>query len=203
VVAVDRSERFLSVLESVRRENIVTHCVDLDAGEFPLVRADRIWCRWVLSFLRNPRVVVANMAAALEPGGVIVLHEYCGYAFWRGAPPCRELDEFVSAVMASWRATGGEPDIGLQLPHWLEELGLRLRSVRPIVDIVEADCMLWTWLRTFISVGRERLTELGYLETGDSERIWRAFTAFEAAPRSRMLTPAVLEIIAERRAARP
>jgi hypothetical protein len=47
-------------------------------------------------------------------------------------------------------------------------------------------------------VGRRRLTGLGYLTPGRAEKIWEAFTAFEAAPRSRMFTPGVLEIIAQR-----
>jgi hypothetical protein len=58
--------------------------------------------------------------------------------------------------------------------------------------------MLWAWLRAFIQVGRQRLTDLGYLEPSRSERIWEAFNAFEVAPRSRMFTPGVLEIIARR-----
>jgi len=198
VVAIDKSERFLKVLESVRRHNITTHRADLEAGEFPQMAAHSVWCRWVLCFVRNPRAVLANMAAALEPGGVIVLHEYFGYASWRASPPCTELEEFVTAVMTSWRGTGGEPDIALQLPRWLEDLGFELRRVRPIVNVVERDSMLWAWLRGFIHVGRQRLTDLGYLEPSRSDRIWEAFTAFEATPRSRMFTPGVLEIIAGR-----
>lgn len=198
VVAIDKSERFLKALESVHRDNITAHRADLEAGEFPKIRAHGVWCRWVLCFVRNPRTVLANMAAALEPGGVIVLHEYFDYALWRTAPPCTELDEFVSAVMTSWRGTGGEPDIALQLPRWLEDLGLELRHVRPMVNVVEKDSMLWAWLRGFIQVGRQRLIDLGYMERSNSDRIWEAFTAFEATPRSRMFTPGVLEIIAAR-----
>jgi hypothetical protein len=77
-------------------------------------------------------------------------------------------------------------------------LGFELRRVRPIVNVVERDSMLWTWLRGFIQVGRQRLTDLGYLERSHSDKIWEAFTAFEATPRSRMFTPGVLEIIAGR-----
>ena len=69
------------------------------------------------------------MALALDAGGVIVLHEYFDYGTWRAVPPCRELDEFVSAVMTSWRKTGGEPDIARQLPSWLEELQFEIRQV--------------------------------------------------------------------------
>src|SRR5258708_7863623 len=49
VVAIDKSERFLGVLDAACRErrfeNITTKAPDLDAGEFPPVVADRAWCR--------------------------------------------------------------------------------------------------------------------------------------------------------------
>ena len=202
VVAIDKSERFLGALEAMRRErglnNITPHKADLDGGEFPAVAADRAWCRWVLSFTNKPRDVLARLAASLRPEGVVILHEYFDYSTWRAAPRCLELEEFVSAVMASWRASGGEPDIALSLPGWLEELGFELRCVRPIVDIVQPGHMTWAWLRAFVEVGRQRLVDLGYLSAARAESIWQAFLTAEAAPGLWMISPGVLEIIAKR-----
>jgi len=203
VVAIDKSERFLRVLDARCRErhidNVSAHLADLDASEFPDVVADRAWCRWVLAFVKNPRAILARMAAVLAPDGVIVLHEYFDYSTWRGAPQCSELEEFVSAVMASWRDNGGEPDIALSLPHWLEELGFEIRRALPIVDIVQPDQLSWTWLATFVEVGRSRLVEMGYLSPSRAEAIWQTFIKFQATPGVRMITPGVLEIVAERR----
>jgi len=202
VEAIDKSERFLKALEVMRSErgldNINVHRADLEADVFPNIRAHRVWCRWVLCFVRNPRELVAKMANSFESSGTIVIHEYFDYATWRGAPRCPEIEEFVRAVMSSWRATGGEPDIALQIPHWLEELELQLVHVRPIVNVVAPGSMLWSWLRRFIEVGRQQLVDLGYLQGARSEKIWDAFTAFESAPQNRMVTPGVLEIIARR-----
>jgi SAM-dependent methyltransferase len=170
----------------------------LDIGEFPDAAADRAWCRWVLSFVKDPRTVLARVAGSLRPGGAVVLHEYFDYATWRTAPPYPEVDEFVSAVMASWRDNGGEPNVALMVPHWLEELGFELLSVRPILDIVQAEHMSWAWLRTFIEIGRRRLVELGYLTPDRAESIWQVFTDLEAAPGTWMMTPGVLEVIAIR-----
>ena len=198
VVAIDKSPRFLNVLASRGAANIETIEADLEAREFPDVRADRAWCRWVLCFVRNPREVLAMMAGALAPGGVIVLHEYFDYAAWRAAPDSPELDEYVNAVMKSWRDAGGEPDIARQIPHWLEELGFTLRETRPIVELVQPGSGLWAWVRSFAEVGRHRLCELGYLTPGRSERIGEALAALECAPGSRMFTPGVLQIVASR-----
>jgi SAM-dependent methyltransferase len=203
VVAIDKSERFLEALNVKCRDvnlgNITTHLADLDSDEFPDVIADGAWCRWVLSFVRNPRAVLAKIAAALAPGGVIVLHEYFDYSTWRGAPRCPELEEFVSAVMASWRDSGGEPDIALSLPQWLKELGFEIRSARPIIDVVQPEQLSWSWLTSFVKVGRRRLVDLGYLSPSRSESIWQAFAAFQDRPGSRMITPGVLEVVAARR----
>lgn len=203
IVAIDKSQRFLEVLHEMSRErnleNIITYKTDLDGDDFPNVMADRAWCRWVLSFTNKPRDVLARLAASLRPKGIVVLHEYFDYSTWRTAPQCLELEEFVSAVMASWRASGGEPDIALSLPRWLEEQEFELRGVRPIVDIVKPDHMTWAWLRAFAEVGRQRLVDLGYLSATRAESIWQTFLTAEATPRTWMISPGVLEIIAKKR----
>jgi SAM-dependent methyltransferase len=203
VVAIDKSARFLDVLRGGAAARtggeLLTHCVDLEAGEFPEVNADRVWCRWVLSFVKNPNEVLARMAAALRPGGAIVMHEYFDYSTWRTMPPCPEVDRFVSAVMTSWRASGGEPDIALGLPRGLERLGMELARVRPMVEVTQPGEALWAWLREFIRLGRQRLVELGFVSAAEAESIWREFARWEAEPGARMVTPAVLEIVALRR----
>ena len=202
IVAVDKSDRFLRVLDAMCRErhidNITAYAADLDAGQFPDGIADRAWGRWVFAFVKNPRAVLARMAAALAPDGLMVLHEYFDYSTWRAAPPCPELDEFVNAVMTSWRDNGGEPDIALWLPRWLEELGFEIRRVRPIIDVVRPNQLSWKWLAAFVEVGRGRLVDLGYLSQERSDAIWQAFLRLQNTPGSRQITPGVLEIVAAR-----
>ena len=203
VVAIDKSGRFLDWLRSTGGEpqngSLVTHCLDLEGVEFPALHADFAWCRWVLSFVANPEDVLAKITGALGPSGAIAMHEYFDYSTWRTMPPCPELDRFVSAVMTSWRAGGGEPDIALALPRVLERLGMALTHIRPIVEATQPGEMLWAWLREFIRTGRKRLVQLGFLSGAESESIWREFTRLEAEPGARMITPGVLEIVALRR----
>jgi SAM-dependent methyltransferase len=202
VVAIDKSERFLRALGAAcgerRIDNITAHRADLDAGEFPDVIADRAWCRWVLAFVKNPRALLSRIAAALAPEGAVVVHEYFDYSTWRAAPRCPELEEFVNAVMASWRDNGGEPDIALWLPRWLEELGFEIRRARPIIDVVEPGQLSWSWLASFVEVGRRRLVDLGYLSSIRSEAIWQRFVALQSTSGARMISPGVLEIVAAR-----
>jgi hypothetical protein len=127
---------------------------------------------------------------------VLVAHEYFHYSTWGLAPRSPELEELVGVVTASWRASGGEPNVGLEMPRWLEELGFEIRSLRPIIDIVPPTSYVWQWPKSFIEVGLRRLSDLGALAPGRARAILEAFAAAEAAPHTLMITPAVLEIIA-------
>jgi SAM-dependent methyltransferase len=199
----DKSRRFLEALRGAAREralaNVTGHELDLDEGGLPALAADGAWARWVFAFVRRPRELLAGVARALRPGAVLVVHEYFDYASWRLLPRSREHEEFVRVVMESWRAGGGEPDIGLELPSWLQELGFFVREVRPIVDVVTPASAVWQWPRAFVEVGLRRLVELGRLESARAREIWEGFLARERAPGTWTATPAVLEILAERR----
>ena len=202
VLAFDRSRRFLDALSAAQRQrglaNISTFELDLDEEPLPAAGADAAWSRWVFAFMKRPRALLERVAGALRPGGTLVLHEYLHYATWRMTPRSAEFEEFVRTVIERWRASGGEPDVGLDLPRWLEELGFDLRSLTPIIDIVPASSFVWQWPRTFVDVGLRRLVELGDLGEERARAIADAFASGEAAPGTRMVTPAVLEIIAVR-----
>jgi SAM-dependent methyltransferase len=204
VVAVDRSRRFLDALERAARirgleDRIETHELDLAASPLPEGSADGAWARWILAFVRDPRSLLQRISRALRPGGVFVSHEYFDYSTWRLSPRSPELEEFVSIVMESWRADGGEPDIGFELPRWLEELGFEIRSLTPIVDAVRPSSFVWQWPSAFVEVGLIRLVSLGRLTEERARRIREAFDARERDPSALMITPAVLEVIAERK----
>jgi SAM-dependent methyltransferase len=203
VVAIDRSRRFLDALESRRMQrgldNITTFEIDLDEADLPARQVDGAWSRWVFAFVKRPRDLLARVREALKPGGVLVLHEYFDYSTWRVAPRSAEFEEFVRVVMESWRQSGGEPDVGLDLPIWLEELGFETRSLRPIIDVVPASNFVWQWPKAFVEVGLRRLVDLGHVSQERARAMSAAFTDREAAPHSLVVTPAVLEIIAVRR----
>ena len=201
--AIDRSRRFLDALEATRLErrleNITTHELDLDEADLPMHGADGAWSRWILSFVKRPRDLLARVAGAIRPGGVIVLHEYFEYSTWRFAPRLPDHDKFVRVVMESWRENGGEPDIGLDLAVWLGEMGFEMRTLQPIIDVLTPADYAWQWPKAFLDVGVRRLVDLGRLSEAGARSLSSAFAAAEAVPRTLMVTPAVLEIIAVRR----
>jgi SAM-dependent methyltransferase len=203
VVGVDRSRRFLAAaterLRAAGLTNAAFHELDLDEQPLPVRDADGAWSRWVYAFVRDPRAVLARAAAALRPGGVMVLHEYVDYRAWRLSPEREEFAWFVEQVIASWREHGGEPDIGLVLPRWLVELGFEVRELRPIIEVARPDDYLWQWPNAFVGVGLQRLVDLGRVSAERAAAVQRAFRDSQSAPGAFQLTPTVLEIIAVKR----
>ena len=104
----------------------------------------------------------------------------------------------MQTVMRSWRATGGEPDIGRPLIGWLEESGFRIDSLRPYVDVITPDEFMFQWPKAFVEVGTQRLVDLGELTEERAEAVRKEFAAQAAAPHARMVIPAVLEIVARK-----
>lgn len=203
VVALDRSRRFLDALEAATRrrglENVAAHELDLDQDALPAGPADAAWVRWVFAFMNRPRDLLRRIAGALRPGGTMVIHEYLHYDTWRLVPRSAEFEGFVHAVIERWRASGGEPEVGLDLPRWLEELGFDVRSTTSIMDVLTPSDSVWPWPRAFVGAGVDRLVGLGDLSDERGRAIREAFETAEATPGTRMVTPAVVEIIAVKR----
>jgi SAM-dependent methyltransferase len=203
VIAVERSRRFLDALESEARRrglaNIETHERDLDADGLPAVTVDAAWCRWVAAFLKHPRHLVADVRRIVRPGGAIVFHEYLDYAAWRLLPRSIEFEEFVRVVIDTWRATGGEPDIGLDLPAWLSAEGFDTLETHPIVDIITPADAAWHWPASFFEVGLRRLVDIGAFTTERAAAVTSAFKTHESRPDARMLLPVVGELIARQK----
>lgn len=202
VHAFDLSSRFLAVLEAACREhrltNITPYEVDLNESDLPPLAADAAWARWVFAFVKNPRALLGKVHRSLKPGGILVLHEYLDYSTWRLVPRSADFEEFVRVVMESWRAGGGEPDIGPDLALWLDAAGFKLTSLRPIIDIVPPSSFIWQWPKAFVRVNLQRLVDLGHLGRVRAAEIGKTFDEREQAPGTLMVTPAVLEILAVR-----
>jgi SAM-dependent methyltransferase len=211
VVGLERSARFVAAarrrcahrgLTNVRVEetDLMTDAPDAPdvPGAMPAAGFDAAWCRWVACFVSSPELLVQRIARALRPGGAAIFHEYEDYATWRLLPPRTEVERFVADVMASWRATGGEPDIARTLPALLARSGFIVRHVRPIVFTVRPADFIWQWPAAFLRSGVRRLVELGCIDEAFAERVTREFDLAERDPSTLMVTPLVLEIVAER-----
>ena len=201
VLAVERSARFLEVLQAESRRRDLRQVRLLQADLMEAVAPsgfDMVWCRWVASFTSSVPRLAGWIRDALRPGGCAVFHEYVDYASWQFAPPRPPLSEFVAEVMASWRESGGEPDVAPALIGALRSSGFQLRSVRPLVFATTPSEMTWRWPAGFVATNANRLRELGRVSAQWVDTVIRELEAAEADPHSLMVTPMVLEVIADR-----
>jgi SAM-dependent methyltransferase len=202
VVALERSERFLEALRQAAAgrglANIETHAVDLVTDNIPVSGVDAVWIRWVFAFLTEPIAVLQKLAQALKRGGVIVIHEYMDWGTMNWTPRRPALSSFIETTLKAWRASGGEPDIAVQLLPMLAKTGLRLRETRPIIHAVKPDNYVWRWPATFIPNHARALAKSGAATDQWADEVAREFAAAEADPSTVMTTPLVMEIIAER-----
>ncbi|MBA4136694.1 MAG: SAM-dependent methyltransferase [Opitutus sp.] len=201
VIAVERSARFVASARERTREHaqVSVHEVDLMQDEIPAQEIDVAWCRWVASFVASPAQLVQRIAAALRPGGRVVFHEYIDYASWRYLPARPRAAEFVREVMASWRAAGGEPDVADRLPPLLAEHGCRIVHAQPQVFCARPADFTWQWPAAFIEVNLDRLVELKRADAAWAQAVREELRAAESDPTSLVVTPMVLELIAEKR----
>ena len=202
VVAVERSPRFLAVArEACARRGLtnvepVEH--DLMSGPLSLGGFDATWCRWVTAFLAAPERLVALVAGALRKGGVAIFHEYAHYESWRLAPRGAAHQSFVRSVVDSWRASGGEPNAALTLPALLGEAGFRMRRLAPLVYVIRPGDFMWQWPASFIEVHLRHQLDEGKVEKAWADSVRAELRQAESDPASYMITPLVLEIIAEK-----
>ncbi len=202
VVGVDRSRRYLDALEAGARArglaHVEAHERDLDTQELPDVAADGAWARWVFAFVSEPQSLLERVVDRLKPGGALVIHEYVDYRTWRLSPRNAAFEEFVSEVMASWRATGGEPDIAMDLARWLPAMGCTVEA-RVITEFVRPESFWWEWPRAFVAIGLQRLVDLGRVSEARAAEMRAAFAEAERIDGAFLLTPAVLEIVARKK----
>jgi hypothetical protein len=100
--------------------------------------------------------------------------------------------------VATWQESGGEPDTGRKLPVWLGNNGFRLESVVPRIFCIRPADYMWRWPAEFIQVYVLRLQELGKIDSTFAAQVLSDLGTAEKQPTSLMLTPLVLEIVAQR-----
>ena len=78
----------------------------------------------------------------------------------------------------------------------MNEFGLRVMSLRPIVEVITPSSFIWEWPKAFVEAGLARLVALGRLTSDQEKQVRDDFANRSAAPHTLLITPAVMEIVA-------
>lgn len=202
VTAVERSARYVQAGREMLAKhgfaNVGYHELDLMTDPLPGGGHDFAWCRWVACFVSSPPLLVEKIAGALRRGGRAIFHEYLAYETFCFVPPRPRQREFALQVMKGWRAAGGEPDAAQPVLRLLEEHGFAIRELIPRIYCLRPADEMWQWPASFIRIHLEQQTALGAIEASWAEAVRREFAAAESDPATILVTPLVLQIIAEK-----
>ena len=201
VVALERSQNFVKTMRETCRSrglaNMKIHEIDLMIDELPKGNYDFSWCRWVLSFVSDPALLIKKLGVAMPKGSIAIFHEYGHYETWRYLPRLPTQEKFREHVVVTWRESGGEPDAAVALPALLAQNDFAIRSMRPHIFALRPGDYMWQWPATFIDVYLPRLQEMGRIDQKFADTMRAELSEADASPNSFMITPLVLEITEE------
>ena len=202
VVALERSQNFVRAMREACRArsltNVEIHKLDLMTDDLPKGDYDFSWCRWVVSFVSDPAVLVKKLAGVMRKGSIAIFQEYGHYETWRFVPRLPNQEQFRQHVIQTWRESGGEPDGAADLPALLSENDFAIRSAAPHIFCIRPNDYMWQWPATFIEIYLPRLIEMGRIDQKFADKLRADLASAEANPNSLMITPLVLEIVAEK-----
>jgi SAM-dependent methyltransferase len=202
VVALERSRNFIRAMEAASRArsvgNVKIHEIDLMTDDLPAGDYDFAWCRWVVSFVNDPALLIQKLSQVMPRGSLSIFHEYGHYETWRFFPRLPIQERFREHVIATWRESGGEPDGAAQLPEMLSDHGFVIRSSRPHVFCLRPNDYMWQWPATFIETYLPRLIVMGRINQKFADKVRADLASAEKNRNAFMVTPLVLEIIAEK-----
>jgi SAM-dependent methyltransferase len=202
VVALERSKNFIRAMKEASRArslaNVRIYELDLMGDELPEGDYDFAWCRWVVSFVSDPALLIKKLGDVMPKGSVAIFHEYGHYETWHFLPRLTNQERFREHVIGTWRESGGEPDGAVILPTLLPANGFTIRLVRPHLFCVRPKDYMWQWPATFIETYLPRLIEMGRIDQKFADKVRADLASAEKNPNGVMITPLVLEIIAEK-----
>jgi SAM-dependent methyltransferase len=202
VVALERSHNFVSAMQERCRarslSNVKIHELDLMSGELPKANYDFSWCRWVMSFVSDPASLIRKLSQVMPTGSTAIFHEYGHYETWHFFPRLPNQERFREHVIATWRESGGQPDGAAALATLLPANAFAIRSATPHLFCVRPGDYMWQWPATFIETYLPRLIDMGRIDQQFADQVRSDLAKAEKDPNTVMITPLVLEIVAEK-----
>lgn len=201
VIGIDKSEKFIKFLDGVAKQfglNIEATHADFDTMKLQPASLDGMYCRWALAWIPNPKEILKKIAAALKPGGRMVIHEYYDWSLLQTEPKKEALTKAISMALKSFKDTDNEIDIGRHLSTMLPEIGMKVIGIRPMAKIATPENGVWQWPKTFFQSYFPRLVPQKYLTQEEVEEALLDLEELEKIDGATICPCLMIEIIAEK-----
>ena len=152
-----------TLLKLIPAPNVTVHQVDLRTGELPGGGYDLVTCRALLHQIADDApVVLAKMAAALKPGGWLLVQE----PDFHLAPTTEPAVWAATWVgMLEWgRRNGVDWCIGRRLPSMVDRLGLERAQAKTDVENIRGRDRGARYFQLFFAEVRDRVLAAGLLD---------------------------------------
>ncbi|MDX1683665.1 MAG: methyltransferase domain-containing protein [Saprospiraceae bacterium] len=199
VTAVDKSPVFI---EFLNRQSELHHLGingvigDIREADFGVDRYDHIWGRWVLAWVDQVDKIVERLALALKPGGRMIFQEYYDWSTFQTYPDFKEVLETKHAILKSFAQSGGQINIGRELPELFCKYGLKIQNIRSISKLTSPDTATWHWIKSFFELYGSKVVNAGLLHSSGHRKAMDAFEEMESIEGASLLPPLVVEVIA-------
>ncbi len=165
VVAVDIDTRFI---ESLASDTIEVRRLDIRTDELPRSEFDLVHCRLVLEHLPERRQILDRLAAALRPGGWMVIEDYDWTAFgFEGAGA--HLDRVTEAILTFMQRAGFEPHYGRRVVADLAAAGLTDVRGEGRVRVIDSSAPGFDFFRLSFESLRGAVLDAGLISPEDAD----------------------------------
>jgi SAM-dependent methyltransferase len=190
VVATDIDTRFVEPLAG-DAVAVVEH--DITTGPPEEAAFDLVHARLVVEHLPDRPAVLRHMAAALVPGGCLVVEDYDWTGF--GTDPPDDLTDRIGAgILGFMAAAGFEPRYGRRVVSDLAAAGLEHVRGEGRVRVVDQTSPGFAFFRLSFEALREQAIGTGHLDAADAD----AFADRLSQGGMRVITPALVAAIGRR-----
>ncbi len=201
VIGVDLSASFiehLKQIKSIYHLNIEAVLANFNQMTLASESIDGMFCRWAMAWLPNPEEVLEKVFRALKPGARMVIHEYYDWSTHQTEPQKPALNKAIGAALQSFKDSPGQIDIGRRLPSILSNLGMEIKSIRPMPKLAMPSNVTWQWPKTFYHSYFPRLVEMNYLTPEEISEAFKDLEELEHTNGATLFCPMMVEVIAEK-----
>jgi SAM-dependent methyltransferase len=200
--AVERSKSFAARLRTrCRRDGYGQGTIwqtDLIAAPLPPGAYDLIFARWVFLFLPDPEAHLEKLVAALKPGGLLAIEDYCRPTL-RRIPEPPEWENFLKADLAFFASQGGDANIGARLPQLYEQAGLTLVDVTPTFKFGRPGSPVWNWVSSYFTGVMSQLAKYPPFTKAQADRLRRNWLQAGTRPTSLLIAPTLVDVVGRKR----